>query len=114
MSETTEICADARWELLRALAMWRDHERRTPDPLGLAPSAVPLFGACDWQHGRETMRLAVKECAALGEIEVLDDDDPMLRAVYGCFLRITDKGYTAVAVHDATQPDPDPDAESPR
>lgn len=102
---TTIVIPNARLELLRALASWRDMHATLVAQEGWEPDfcrLVPLDAAeADYENDYADIRLAARECAAVGEVELSIPDDAMGRALYpDGFVAITDLGYDRIEAHD--------------
>lgn len=99
-----DVRAEVRWELLRAYARYRDFMRRMVAEGHFTAAQVeflPLFGAgMEWKADEDDLLLAVRECAAMGEVEAPPITDRTVRAIYGAVVRITDVGYDRVQAHD--------------
>lgn len=123
MSETTmtRIAENARLELLRRWALWRDMvprmkelapqvEWERPQPLGagyLNPERSCGNGKEDdlYDNKWEDIVLAARECAAIGHLELHGRDRESLgwwdsQAGNWC-VKITDAGYDWIKAHDA-------------
>lgn len=100
----TEIVVNARLEVLRELARWRDTLMPLLRKQGIDPSPEqPLDGHTwpredAWQNKWDDIVLAVRELSALGHISVTGmDSEP--QEDWG--LCITDAGYDWINAHDA-------------
>ncbi len=101
----TEIRANARLELLRCLAFARDwHRARVAEDLAAGkpdlwgPEHVPLHCG-EFRNPVADIDLAAKECAAIGEIELVHAKDGI--EPNGPAVVITDKGYDWIRAYDA-------------
>lgn len=106
---STEVRENARLELLRNLAWYRDwcakRAKEEPDEPLFRNGFAPLF-CSEWENRREDIALAAKECDALGEIEMVRPDGTdktfdVLVSLEGAPVKITDKGYDWIRARDA-------------
>ena len=100
MSEQTVVVANARLELLRGLAAAEDHHQEiVNDPTQEHPEYFPTHYPAwcgEWRNSREDILVAIKEAAALGEIEAVWPREAVDRKLMGPMLRITPQGYAAI------------------
>jgi hypothetical protein len=102
----TEVRENARWELLRCLALIRDE---FPKLKLDGTMHVPLYEG-EWQNSKDDIWLAAQEAGKLGDIEFHDlnrSTDPATRFIVrtlrdgrDAMVRITDQGYGVVKAHD--------------
>jgi hypothetical protein len=102
----TEICENARWEMLRCLALIREE---FPKMKLDGEQLVPLYEG-DWRNSKEDIWLAAEEAGKMGDIEFHDlrrGEDPATKFIVAmrggrdAMVRITEQGYNAVKAHDA-------------
>lgn len=99
----TVVVENARLELLRMLALWREVSA-TKGPNW--PRLVPLFEG-EWGNSREDIILAAREANRLDQIEMHVCNDPagrIVAALHGGFeamVGITDSGYDWIKARDA-------------
>jgi hypothetical protein len=106
MADGTVIVGNARLELLRGLAFYRDFHERMVREAGWESDfcrCVPLDEAeNEYENDYADIRLAARECAAVGEIERHYADNYSVRLLFpDGVVAITDLGYARIKAHDA-------------